>query len=67
MMPKMDGIEAAKVIRELGQDLPIIAMTANTLQEHRQLYVDAGMNDYISKPVLSEELIKVLEKWRKKS
>lgn len=63
MMPNMDGIEASKVMRERGINLPIIAMTANTLQEHKEMYFEAGINDYISKPVIIEKLTAVISKW----
>ncbi|MDY0250610.1 MAG: ATP-binding protein [Pseudomonas sp.] len=53
MMPIMDGISATKKIRTLtqGQQLPIIAVSANTLSEDTQRYMAAGMNAYISKPI----------------
>ena len=53
MMPVMDGISATKKIRTLtqGQQLPIIAVSANTLNEDIQRYMTAGMDAYISKPI----------------
>jgi CheY-like chemotaxis protein len=60
-MPVMDGLSATKMIRkELpapARDVKIIAMTANVLQEDVQLYLDAGMNAYVSKPFKPEELV----------
>lgn len=53
-MPQMDGIAAAKAIRALPSplcDIPIIALTANAMKGDREIYLDAGMNDYVSKPV----------------
>lgn len=53
-MPGMDGVTAAKEIRALPQpycDIPIIALTANAMKGDREAYLDAGMNDYVSKPV----------------
>ena len=60
-MPVMDGVEATKIIRtelpEPARSVKIIAMTANVLQEDVQLYFDAGMNAYISKPFQAGELL----------
>ena len=66
-MPEMDGFEATKVIRAYEQNLPrhlpIIAMTANAMQGDREHCLDAGMDDYLSKPVKPGELIEMLEQW----
>ena len=64
-MPVMDGLQATRAIRQLlkGQRLPIIALTANAMLEDRQLCLDAGMNDYISKPIEPGALTRVLERW----
>lgn len=53
-MPKMDGVTAAREIRALPPphcDIPIIAVTANAMKGDRETYLDAGMNDYVSKPI----------------
>ncbi len=53
-MPEMDGITATRRIRDLpGEkaEIPIIALTANTMKGDREMYLDAGMTDYVSKPV----------------
>jgi CheY-like chemotaxis protein/signal transduction histidine kinase len=63
-MPEMDGIEATKMIRVCLQKQPvIIAMTANVMHGDRQACMQAGMDDYISKPVELGELVGMLEKW----
>lgn len=62
-MPVVDGYRAAAEIRESGVDVPIVAMTANALKGDRELCLDRGMDDYISKPVDKHDLVQVLLKW----
>jgi CheY-like chemotaxis protein len=63
-MPEMDGLEATRQIRATSGDQPvIIAMTANAMQGDRDECIQAGMNDYISKPIMLEIVVNVLEKW----
>jgi CheY-like chemotaxis protein len=63
-MPIMDGLEATKLIRtRKGAQPIIIAMTANAMQGDREQCLQAGMDDYISKPIKLEELVDMLEKW----
>lgn len=64
-MPVMDGLEATRKIRLLHEDRQpkIIAMTANAMQGDREICIEAGMDDYISKPVKLEDLVGLLEKW----
>jgi len=64
-MPVMDGLDAAKFIRNpqsevLNPDVPIIAMTAHAMQSDRDQCSEAGMNDYISKPICSDELLRII-------
>jgi len=66
LMPEMDGLEATKLIKEefaAKQSPRIIAMTANTVQSDEQMCLDAGMDDYISKPIRIEELSRKLKSW----
>ncbi len=63
-MPEMDGLEATKMIRVcLNKQPVIIAMTANVMHGDRMACMQAGMDDYISKPVQLGELLNMLEKW----
>jgi PAS domain S-box-containing protein len=67
-MPEMDGIAATQMIRNetsdvLQHDIPIVAMTANAMKGDMDQYLQAGMNDYLSKPVEPRMLAEVLEKW----
>jgi signal transduction histidine kinase/CheY-like chemotaxis protein len=67
-MPEMDGLEATRALRareaENGSSrLPIIAMTANALNEDRDLCLEAGMDDHIAKPVEMDKLVAVMKQW----
>jgi signal transduction histidine kinase/DNA-binding response OmpR family regulator len=63
-MPKMDGLEATREIRNRGfNDIPIVAMTANAMKGDREICIDAGMNDYITKPIKREIVFQIIEKW----
>ena len=63
-MPEMDGLEATRMIRLCLDKQPIvIAMTANVMHGDRLACMQAGMDDYISKPVDLNELVNMLEKW----
>jgi CheY-like chemotaxis protein len=66
-MPEMDGLEATRVIRDpqssvLNHRVPIIAMTAYAMTGDRELCLDAGMNDYVSKPIHPQKLLEAVEK-----
>jgi CheY-like chemotaxis protein len=64
-MPEMDGLEATRIIRQRWPDGPkIIAITAYALEGDREKFIEAGMDDYISKPVQKEDLANMLEKYR---
>jgi len=66
-MPEMDGLEAARAIRRReaagGERLPIIAMTASVTERDRLTCLEAGMDDFIAKPVMIEVLGEVLARW----
>jgi two-component system sensor histidine kinase/response regulator len=66
-MPEMDGLEAARLIRaretESTERTPIIAVTARAVEGDRQLCLDAGMDDYVSKPIDPAELEAAIERW----
>ncbi len=66
-MPEMDGYEATRLIREKTQhrDFPIIAMTAHAMIGDREKCLQAGMNDYITKPIEVDQLLTVLGNWIK--
>ncbi len=67
-MPELDGYDATAAIRSrrskvLNRRIPVIAMTANAIQGDREKCLDAGMDDYISKPVSRRALAEALDKW----
>jgi len=64
-MPEMDGLEATRTIREQWPDrkLPIIALTANAMKGDAEICMEAGMDDFVSKPIDRVELFGALRKW----
>jgi CheY-like chemotaxis protein len=65
-MPDMNGYEATAVIRRSSgpnQAVPIVALTADVVTSGRQRSLDAGMSDYISKPIELEDLARILRTW----
>ncbi|WP_461246316.1 ATP-binding protein [Treponema sp. R6D11] len=61
-MPKMDGIEAAKIIREMGYTNPIIALTANAIAGQAEIFLENGFDGFISKPIDIRQLNAILNK-----
>jgi len=69
-MPEMNGFEATQAIRKRegdGNPTPIIAMTAHAMKGDRERCLQAGMDDYVSKPIEAQELLVAIEKWTKSS
>lgn len=64
-MPTMDGLAATRMIRSLpnGRSVPILATTAHAFAADRERCIDAGMNDYLAKPLEAEALHRMLLKW----
>jgi signal transduction histidine kinase/DNA-binding response OmpR family regulator len=67
-MPEMDGVEAAKWIRDLEAETgkpqcPIVALTANAMAQDRERCEEAGMNDFLAKPIKKAQLLDALHKW----
>lgn len=64
-MPVMDGLTATVEMRKHPAltGLPVVAMTANVMPEDRRRCLAAGMNDFVSKPIMPEALYEVLQKW----
>jgi len=63
MMPEMDGIEATKILRDMGITIPIVALTANVVSGAKELLLSAGMDDFLAKPIDKSELYRVLGTW----
>ena len=73
-MPVMGGFEATRIIRDIetgsnkadAESIPIIAMTAHAMGDYKKLCLEAGMDDYISKPLLRKDLLTIVNKWSPK-
>lgn len=67
MMPELDGVDTTKIIRSAGDayslGLPIIALTANAINGAKEMFLESGFNDFISKPIQLPLLEKILETW----
>lgn len=67
MMPVMDGIEATKKLREMSDEysktVPVLALTANAIMEARQQFFDAGMNDFVAKPIEIKDICIKIRRW----
>ena len=64
-MPIMDGIEATKAICESGCQTPVVAMTANVMQEHRDMFSDVGAVNFLEKPINKQNLQSILQSYLK--
>ncbi|MGO2340134.1 MAG: response regulator [Psychrobacter sp.] len=64
-MPVMDGLQATQAIRLQGDNIPIVALTANNTEEDREACTQVGMDDFLSKPINKKELAKVLQRFIK--
>lgn len=62
-MPEMGGLEATRLLRDAGFSAPIVALTASATLDDRAACMDAGMSDYLSKPIEPSSLAHVLNKW----
>jgi len=63
MMPKMDGMETTKILRESGYTKPIVALTANALIGQAKIFMENGFDDFVSKPIDIRQLNTVLNKY----
>jgi len=62
-MPEMNGMEATKLIKEFRKDLPVIAQTANAIAEEKQKCLEAGCDDFVTKPINMTELFEKIDQW----
>ena len=60
-MPVMDGLEATKAIKEKMPELPVIALTANAFDSDRQLALEVGCDDFLTKPISSAKCLETIE------
>ena len=66
MMPQMDGVETTKIIRQMeekGKRMPIVALTANAIKGVEQTFYEAGMDDFVAKPIELKRFSAVMHKW----
>lgn len=63
-MPRMDGLEATRIIRSYSKEIPIIALTAYAFETDRERALEAGCNDFVTKPVSEEMLGKALGRFK---
>ena len=63
MMPKMDGVETTKIIRDMGYKHPVVALTANAVSGQADIFLKNGFDDYISKPIDIRQLNSILNKF----
>jgi CheY-like chemotaxis protein len=62
-MPGLDGLETTKMIRAMGREVPIIALTANAASGVEEMFLASGFNDYLAKPIDTVKLSAILAKW----
>ena len=62
-MPVMDGIEATKTLRSQNNSIPIVALTANVMQKHRDAFNEAGCDGFLAKPIEKQELRRMIKKY----
>ena len=63
-MPGHDGFEVARIARtQLGLDLPIVALTAHAVDGNKEACLEAGMNDFLAKPVTMDALATTVDRW----
>jgi PAS domain S-box-containing protein len=65
-MPVMDGMTAIKKLRHQGYEKPVVALTAHAMKEERDRCLEAGFSDFLSKPVVKDELIQMVFNWQNK-
>jgi CheY-like chemotaxis protein/anti-sigma regulatory factor (Ser/Thr protein kinase) len=63
MMPGIDGVEAAKLIRESRPKTPIVALTANAISGMREMFLENGFNDFLAKPIVISKLNHIISTW----
>ena len=62
-MPKMNGVETMKKLKEIGVNIPIIALTADAIEGQQEKYLEDGFDAYLAKPIDRYELNRVLQKY----
>mgnify|MGYP003300576529 CR=1 FL=1 len=66
MMPKMDGIETLEKLKAsngCNSSTPVVALTANAINEAKELFFNEGMQDFLAKPIEQKKLDEIIQKW----
>ena len=66
-LPEMNGLDATRKIREFNQDIPIIAQSAFILEDEKDIYLKAGINDHMDKPINIKEFFEKMDGFLKES
>lgn len=64
-MPEMNGVEATKIIKSLNKEMVVIAQTAYAMEEDQYIYLNAGCDDYLAKPITLDRLLQTVSKYLK--
>ncbi len=62
-LPDLNGVEVLKILKQISASVPVVAQTAFAMQQEKQEFLDEGFDDYLSKPIRPENLVKIIHKY----